>query len=91
MFEGLFQPMHLLIILAIALVIFGPSRLPELGAGLGKSLREFKKAMSDINKDIDVIPEAKETPKEITSPAAMETKQETASKETVEARKDTAV
>ena len=56
MFEGLFQPMHLLIILAIALVIFGPSRLPELGAGLGKSLREFKKAMSDINKDIDVTP-----------------------------------
>ena len=48
--------MHLLIILAIALVIFGPSRLPELGAGLGKSLREFKKAMSDINKDIDVTP-----------------------------------
>ena len=38
MFEGLFQPMHLIIILGIALVIFGPGRLPELGAGLGKSV-----------------------------------------------------
>ena len=46
MFEGLFQPMHLLVILVIALIVFGPKRLPELGAGLGKSLREFKKALS---------------------------------------------
>ena len=46
MFEGLFQPMHLLIVLVIALIVFGPKRLPELGAGLGKSIREFKKALS---------------------------------------------
>ena len=95
MFEGLFQPMHLIIILAIALVIFGPKKLPELGAGLGKSLREFKKAMSDINKEVNVTPEAKEAPKETTkeiaSPTTMEQKQETASKEQVEAKKDTAV
>jgi len=50
MFEGLFQPMHMLIILVIALVVFGPGKLPELGAGLGKSIREFKKALSDIEK-----------------------------------------
>ena len=46
MFEGLFQPLHLMIILGIALIIFGPGKLPELGAGLGKSIREFKKAVS---------------------------------------------
>lgn len=46
MFEGLFQPMHLIIILVIALIIFGPGKLPDLGKGLGKSIREFKKAMS---------------------------------------------
>ena len=46
MFEGLFQPMHLLIILFIVLLIFGPGKLPELGAGLGKSIKEFKKAVS---------------------------------------------
>ncbi len=49
--EGLFQPMHLIVILAIVLIIFGPSKLPELGAGLGKSIREFKKAMADDKKD----------------------------------------
>ena len=89
MFEGLFQPMHLIIILAIVLIIFGPKKLPELGAGLGKSLREFKKAMSDVSKEINVTPETKETPKEITSPTTTEMKQETATKETVEAKKET--
>ena len=52
MFEGLFQPMHLIIILLIALVVFGPSRLPELGKGLGKGLRDFKKALSDNEKNL---------------------------------------
>ncbi len=46
MFEGLFQPMHLLLILGIALIFFGPSKLPELGKGLGTSIRDFKKAMN---------------------------------------------
>lgn len=50
MFEGLFQPMHMLIILVIALIVFGPGKLPELGSGLGKSIREFKKALSDAEK-----------------------------------------
>ena len=44
MFEGLFQPMHLLLILVIALIIFGPGKLPELGGSLGKAIRDFKKA-----------------------------------------------
>lgn len=88
MFEGLFQPLHMIIILAIALIIFGPGKLPELGKGLGKGIREFKKAMSDA-KNIDVTPELKETPKEIASPTTMEMKQDTASKEAVEAKKET--
>jgi sec-independent protein translocase protein TatA len=45
MFEGLFQPMHLLIIFGIALLVFGPRKLPELGKGLGESIRGFKSAM----------------------------------------------
>jgi sec-independent protein translocase protein TatA len=89
MFEGLFQPLHLIVILVIALIIFGPGKLPELGKGLGKSIREFKKAMQDVNQDIDVKAEPKEAPKEITSPTTQGMKQETASKETVEAKKET--
>ncbi len=45
MFEGLFQPVHLLVIAGIALLIFGPKKLPELGKGLGEGLRGFKAAM----------------------------------------------
>ncbi len=84
MFEGLFQPLHMIIILAIALIIFGPGKLPELGKGLGKGIREFKKAMQDASKEINVTPEPKETPKEIISSTVMETKQETVSKDAVE-------
>lgn len=46
MLEGLFRPMHLLIILVIVLVIFGAGKLPEISEGLGKSIRSFKKAIS---------------------------------------------
>jgi len=46
MFEGLFQPMHLLVIAGIALMVFGPKKLPELGKGLGESIRGFKSAMA---------------------------------------------
>jgi sec-independent protein translocase protein TatA len=46
MFEGLFQPMHLLVIMVIALFVFGPKRLPELGKGLGDGIKSFKNAMS---------------------------------------------
>ena len=45
--EGLFQPMHLVLILVIVLVIFGPGKLPELGEGRGKSIKAFKNAMKD--------------------------------------------
>ncbi len=50
MFEGLFQPTHLLIILLIALIFFGPKRLPELGKGLGEGIRGFKDAMKEGEK-----------------------------------------
>jgi sec-independent protein translocase protein TatA len=46
MFEGLFQPMHLMIIAGIALLVFGPKKLPELGKGLGEGIRGFKAAMA---------------------------------------------
>jgi len=52
MFEGLFQPMHLLVIFGIALFVFGPKKLPELGKGIGEGIRGFKSAMMDQSKPI---------------------------------------
>ncbi len=50
MFEGLFQPMHLLVIFGIALLVFGPKKLPELGKGIGDGIRGFKEAMNPEEK-----------------------------------------
>jgi sec-independent protein translocase protein TatA len=47
MLEGLFQPTHLIIIFAIALLVFGPRKLPELGKGLGEGIRALKEGMKD--------------------------------------------
>lgn len=51
MFEGLFQPMHLLVIFAIALLIFGPKKLPELGKGIGEGIRALKSGMKEGSED----------------------------------------
>jgi sec-independent protein translocase protein TatA len=53
MFTDLFQPMHLLVILVIALIIFGPRKLPELGSSLGKAIRDFKKSLSETENKLD--------------------------------------
>ena len=47
MIEGLFQPMHLLVIFFIALLVFGPKKLPELGKGIGEGLRALKEGMKE--------------------------------------------
>ena len=60
--RGLFQPMHLILILVIVLIIFGPGKLPQLGESLGKSIRGFKKAMSG-KEDEKVIAAKKEEEK----------------------------
>lgn len=43
--RGLFAPMHLLVILIICLLIFGPKKLGELGKGLGEGIRNFKSSL----------------------------------------------
>jgi sec-independent protein translocase protein TatA len=53
MFEGLFQPMHLLVIFGIALLVFGPKKLPELGKGIGEGIRGFKSAMKEEEKPVE--------------------------------------
>jgi len=47
MFEGLFQPLHLLIVLAVVLLVFGPKKLPELGKGIAEAIRGFKQGINE--------------------------------------------
>src|ERR1700730_9597095 len=47
MLEGLLQPTHLWVIFGIALLVFGPKKLPELGKGIGEGIRGFKSAMKE--------------------------------------------
>jgi sec-independent protein translocase protein TatA len=56
MLDGLFQPLHLLVIFAIALLVFGPKKLPELGKGIGDGIRGFKEAMKDSGSDASKTP-----------------------------------
>ena len=53
---------ELMVILVIALVIFGPSKLPQIGSGLGKAIRDFKKGVSS-NDDDDSAKEPKKDPR----------------------------
>ena len=59
---------ELLIILFVILLLFGAKKLPELARGMGKSLREFKKATTDIEEDVRSAMDEAEAPK--TGPAA---------------------
>lgn len=49
MFEGLFQPLHLLIVLGVILLVFGPKNLPHLGKGMGEAIRNFKKGLHELD------------------------------------------
>jgi sec-independent protein translocase protein TatA len=62
MFEGLMRPMHLLVILIIALLFFGPSKLGGLGKGLGDAIKNFKGALKEDSTEPPAQPTEK--PKE---------------------------
>ena len=53
----------LVLILVIALVIFGPKKLPEIGRAAGNTLKEFKKATKELREDVDVTSEFKDDKK----------------------------
>jgi len=68
MFEGLLQPMHLLVILIIALLVFGPKKLPEIGKSLGAGIRGFKDGITDQATPKQDTPESKTIASEDSSP-----------------------
>jgi TatA/E family protein of Tat protein translocase len=67
-------PMELIVILLLALIVFGPQRLPEIGRTVGKGLREFQRATRDIRGEIEGAlkeePESASTYRRPTEPKA---------------------
>jgi len=55
---GVLQPWHIIVVLVIVLVIFGPGKLPMLGKAVGDTVKDFKKAVSDEPKPEDEVPVA---------------------------------
>jgi len=51
MIEDLLQPRHLLVILVVALLLFGPKKLPDLGKGLAQGIRSFKDSLKEVTSD----------------------------------------
>jgi sec-independent protein translocase protein TatA len=68
MVQGLFQPMHLIIILAIVLVVFGPGKLANVGGAMGKSIKEFKEQSTEPTGEHDA--EANPEPIQVSALAA---------------------
>ncbi len=60
MFSGI-GVTELVLILVIALVVFGPGKLPDVGKALGKSIREFKNAEKNIIEDVTIVDEDKKS------------------------------
>lgn len=63
-------PLELIIILVIALLVLGPGKLPEVGSAFGKTIREFRKASSDISDSVTLNPAA--APRPVSAPPASE-------------------
>ncbi len=67
------QPIHLIVIVIVALIIFGPQRFPEIGRGLGRALQEFRKGtreMTESFRDEMTKTAAESTPTVATTPPA---------------------
>jgi sec-independent protein translocase protein TatA len=69
-------PIELLLVLGILLLVLGPGKLPDVGAAMGKTIREFRKASSDIQEATSLTPQsvppvAPKAPSDVTPPRGM--------------------
>jgi sec-independent protein translocase protein TatA len=66
------QPIHLLVIAIVALLIFGPSRLPEIGRGVGRALTEFRKGAREMSESfMEEVKQPEETAQNIIAQPSM--------------------
>jgi TatA/E family protein of Tat protein translocase len=64
------HPIWIIAILVVVLIIFGPGRLPELGAGIGKAMREFRKATSELTSEVTTATQPTPAPPPAATPPA---------------------
>ncbi len=64
------HPLWIVAILVVVLIIFGPGRLPELGAGIGKAMREFRKATSELTSEVTTATQPAPAPPPAAAPSA---------------------
>jgi sec-independent protein translocase protein TatA len=64
-----FHPIWIAVILVIVLIVFGPGRLPELGGAVGKAMREFRKATSELTNEVTSAAHATPAPPPAAAPA----------------------
>jgi TatA/E family protein of Tat protein translocase len=64
-------PLELVIILVIALLVLGPGKLPDVGAALGKSIKEFRKASSDVQEAVSINVDTSPLPAAPVAPAPL--------------------
>jgi sec-independent protein translocase protein TatA len=76
-------PLEMIFVMVVLLLLFGAKRLPELGSGLGKGIREFKKSMTDIREEVqraepqDQIQAPAPRPQVVAAPEQVPTETET--------------
>ena len=63
---------YVVILLIVVLIIFGPGRLPELGGAVGKAMREFRKATTELTNEVTTAAQAKPEPAPPTAAASSE-------------------
>ncbi|MGH7561153.1 MAG: Sec-independent protein translocase subunit TatA/TatB [Gemmatimonadales bacterium] len=60
---------EIMIILVVVLLVFGAKRLPEIGASMGKGIREFKRSLSDVGEAASQLPEDRSSSRQIDAPS----------------------
>lgn len=77
-------PMEMILIMVALLLVFGAKRLPELGSGLGKGIREFKKSLNEIKAEVDRPEQIQPPPRPAQTPAQPQAQNTSATPETQE-------
>lgn len=81
-------PMEMILVMVVLLLVFGAKRLPELGSGLGKGIREFKRSVRDIKEEVDQVEPAPQIRNPVRAQVTPPTDETTPTPEATRTRQD---